>query len=719
MASTITRVRYAGLDFNTHEDELLARLQVKFASVYNDFAASSLGIMLVDIFSFGLDTLSFYLDRRATDNFLTTSRTLSSAARAARQLGYKPGTASASSVDMEVSLGEAYSFTVTLPAGFQFLGPNGLIFEAQESATWLAGDTSTKTVLASEGQTLTAVFFSNGEANQSFDVSNVPASKFIVGPGTENVSQVTVTVGGDAWEENEFLQFGATNQFEMGYSDSPPTVSFGDGIAGNIPESGTEISVTYFASSGVLGTATAGTITSAVSQLVVGFDVIDLVINNPQGASGGADPETINSIKANAPGFFRSRGVNVTLDDYKARAQSFVDPVLGSIAVARAINVRGSSDDAFLNSNIATIQALSSSFVTASDAGVAGVEVALDSIDASVAAAIVDDTALATDLVTIADEEVTVRASSEDIRTAANIISVNSTGVSSSLSSLTSVVSGYPVAGTTQITSADLNTLLNAINRATAQNNEISTQAATISSEVTTITSSLDEIDANADSAETRRAGIRVDIDSISANSTIARTAVVTLGSDISSIDNSISTNLSEIDEHVDGFLSSECQANLIEVPVLALDSEGFYVVPSNGLQRSLQRYLDAAKEVTQVVRVVGASNLLVAADITVTVGVLTGYNEASLRSQVEAEILGVLRGRRFDADLRLSDLYAPIAPEPDRITIEGVEWVIIKIVGPSDRIDSDGNLPVSQYEVVTRGTITVTSTVVTESNFN
>ena len=168
--------------------------------------------------------------------------------------------------------------------------------------------------------------------------------------------------------------------------------------------------------------------------------------------------------------------------------------------------------------------------------------------------------------------------------------------------------------------------------------------------------------------------------------------------------------------DHVDAFLSNECQSNLVEVPVLTLDSEGFYVVPTIGLQQSLQGYLDARKEVTQVVKVTGASNLLVAAEITALVGILSGFNEATVRSQVEAEILGVLRGRKFGATLRLSELYAPIAPEADDIKIDGVEYVNIAIVGPSVLVDVDGNLPAEDFEVVTRGTITVSSVVVESS---
>ena len=184
----------------------------------------------------------------------------------------------------------------------------------------------------------------------------------------------------------------------------------------------------------------------------------------------------------------------------------------------------------------------------------------------------------------------------------------------------------------------------------------------------------------------------------------------------MAAVTNTITSQTSDVATHVDSFLSNECKSNLIEVPVLTLDSEGFYVVPTLGLQKSLQAYLDNAKEVTQVVKVTGVSSLLVAADVSCLVGVLTGYNEATVRSQVEAAILGVLKGRAFGAKLRLSELYAPTAPEAGDVPIEGVEYVHIEITGPADHLDTDGGLKASDYEVITRGTITVTSEVVNKS---
>lgn len=714
--NTLTRVRYAGLDFDTHEDEILARLQVKFALVFNDFAVSSLGIMLVDLFSFGLDTLSFYLDRRATDNFMVTARTRSSAARLARQLGYRPGSASACSVDMSLSLGLVYAFPVTIPVGFQFDGPNGLVFEAQESLTYSAGDTSTKALTASQGETLTATFFSNAAANQVFEIGNVPSGQFIVGKGTNGQSRTVVEVNGFPWTEQDFLQFGDTEQFEVGYVDSPPTIRFGDGIAGKIPDDGAEVRITYFASSGVNGNATAGTITKATNPLVVSFTQINLNINNAQGTSGGSDPEALSSIKANAPAVFKARNVNVTLEDYQSRSQSFVDPVFGKIAVARAINVRGASDDAFLSSNLTEINSQSANYIPVVDTAASGIIADLTLINASVTDAQTNDAILVTTLADIATEEVTARASNETNRTAANIVQSNASSQATDVASLMTVINAFTVAGATQITTTDKNTLINTLNAASAKNTEISSQASTIISNVTSVTSALDQISTDVTVAGVRRTAILADVNSISAQSILINGLATTLETDVATISNTISTATAAILAHVGAFLSSECKSNLIEVPVLTLDSEGFYVLPTNGLQKSLQGYLDGAKEVTQVVKVVAVSSQLVAADITVLVGVLTGYNEATVRSQVEAAILNVLRGRDFGNKLRLSELYAPVAPEEGRIPIDGVEYVNIQITGPTDHLDADGDLTASDSEVVTRGTITVTSEVVNKS---
>lgn len=705
----LNRVRYAGLDFDTHEDEIIARMQVKFASVYNDFAASSLGIMLIDIVSFGLDSLSWYLDRRVTDLFLSTARTRKSVARTARQLGYKMSPATASSVDVEISPSQAYAMAITLPVGFKLTGPNGLVFESRESYTWPISNTDTALLTFSEGETIQTVFASDGKPGQVFEIRNVPDGKFIVGPGSDGVSQVVVEVAGDAWEEQELLTFGDTNQFEIGYNDDPPTLRFGDGIAGKIPEQGAEIRITYFASTGANGSATSGTITTAKDQLVVAFTDIELDINNPEGTSGGADPETLEKAKSLAPKFFKARGVNITSEDYEARASAFSDPVYGAIAVAKAVNVRSASVDAFLLSQLDSIKTVAASFPVTIGLATDGFDTIIDTIDTRLGECQDKDVDLEAEMDTIGSKSSDIYDNADTARTAASVAQLNSEDAVTQANTLIAAINAISTAGTSQLTSATKTALTDMVNVIKVKAQKADTESTSAASTLGTISTDAGTIITAHVNADILRQDIRDRVDLLTADTTGFNVAVLDLKTGVSLLESDVSAYADAIQAHVDGFLSADCKANLVEVPVLTKDSDGFYVVPTIGLMRSLQAYLDAKKEVTQVVKVVGASNLLVAADVSVHVGVLPGFPQATIRSQVEASVLNVLKNRVFGDNLDLSELYWPISPEAGRI--DGIDFINVKITGPSLKIDSgSGTLVVGENEVVTKGVIAVTS---------
>ena len=709
LTNDLNRVRFSGFDFDSHEDEIFARLQVEFAETFNDFAVSSLGIMLIDVFSFGLDSLSFYVDRRATDQYLFTARTRKSAARTSRQLGYKMAGAVASSVEVECQVTTAQSVDATLNAGFQFLGPEGLIFEAQESVTWPAGSTDTFSVTSSEGETSSISFTSDGTANQVFTIDNTPTGKFIVGPGSDGISKIVLEVDGDVWSEVELLIFGTVNQFEIGYSDDPPTLRFGDGIVGNIPIPGATIVVTYFATSGVSGQATAGTIVNTVTPLVANFASVPLAITNPEGTSGGADLESVSSAKANAPLAFKSRGVNITREDYETRAGTFRDPVFGAIAVAQAIRVESSSTDAFLQTLLSDLSLEWDTLQALIPAAVTSVTGTLDDLDAKVLSAQESDDLLATALSDIESDATSASASADTAKTASSIANTTANAASVDTSALIATVTAYGATGTLgDLHATDRDYLLKNLNTVLANAQESAIQASTANADTTTIRQDMDNLIETKGTGETLRASIRTDIDGIATDSTTIRATMTTLLVDSVALEDNFDSLLAQVDAHVDSFLSADCKANLIDVPVLTLDSDGFYVAPTQGLLTSLQRFLDAKKEVTQVIKVVGADYLLVRPTITANVGVIQGYSESSIRSQVEAAFLSVLKARAFGAPLNLSELYGPTSPASG--TIEGVSFINILITEPSGSLDSGGNLNVEQFEVVTRGTLTITS---------
>jgi hypothetical protein len=150
----------------------------------------------------------------------------------------------------------------------------------------------------------------------------------------------------------------------------------------------------------------------------------------------------------------------------------------------------------------------------------------------------------------------------------------------------------------------------------------------------------------------------------------------------------------------------------LVQVPILTRDVDGFLQEPSIALQRSLERYLESRKEVTQVVEVMSGGNFLVSADITIVLGILDTYVQATVLSNARTAVDTLLKVRAFGRSLRLSDLYTILVPDRDtgRGGIEGVDFGVIRIIGDALFINADGNLIVTDQQVITKGTVTFTA---------
>jgi len=343
---TVSRVRYAGRDFTTILDEIVAYLAQNFGTVFTDFVQSDLGIMFAELVAFCADGLAWYQDQQATECFLETAQGRNNIVRLARNVGYKVKSMVSASVDLQLTLGTTYEFDITVPARFQFLGPNGLIFELRANVVFLAGSTTPVTYPALnpayEGQTINETFLSDGKPNQIFPLKLVPDGKTVLQGSFE------VIIDGDVWTEVDFIEFTQSKIYEVEYGFDPPEIRFGDGIAGLIPTAGSEIKVKYIAGSGVRGNVGPNQITSLVTPLVIGGVVIDLQVNNPNAASGGSDQPSLEQIKNLAPRVFRSEGVAVTKEDFDALANNFSDISWGAVGKAIAVIVRDADSDVTL-----------------------------------------------------------------------------------------------------------------------------------------------------------------------------------------------------------------------------------------------------------------------------------------------------------------------------------------------------------------------------------
>lgn len=717
----LNRVRYAGLDFDTHFDDLRARIQVKFAAEYNDFALSSLGILLIDHSSYGLDTLSFYLDRRATDAYLETARTRSAVARLTRQLGYKMGPSTSSSVDVRAAIRVPVAFSVPIPKGFQFKGPNELVFETAETVTFApgAGPADTIDIPCYEGETITETFTSNGTVNQTFKLRRVPEDKFIA------LGTVKVTVDGGTWVENEFLTFETTDQFEVGYNDDPATIRFGDGVAGNIPPNTASIKVQYVACRGLSGQVGSGTIDDVVTPLVVNFTTISLALTNTEGSVGGDDPETIDHAKTFAGKVFKSRKVAVTREDYEALAGSYADPLFGRVAVAQAISSRSAASDLELQTRITNIRGAAQDPVPVVTASAASAETALADVVDQCADLLTYFNAIAaamTAQLLVVDTAIT---NARAIKNKAQEIIADAVDIAGFVVDGKAAVDAITTNPTSQLSTTDkaaIKAYFDLINTEASSSTSPAASAiqASADSEIANlgtikvalslvgddlVTSGTTLLD-----AETARAAILADVGATSTAG--ARGDVTDIVAAVTLTEASIDADLTAIEEHVDRLLAADCKANLVTVPILARDAAGFYAAPSSSLIQSLQTYLDARKEVTQTVQVTSGVQFLVQAVLTLRVGVSSGFSEQVTKKAVETVVDAVLRDRSFGDHLRTSEVV-------DAVTaVRGVAFVNVTVDGYyspptgvtllTSKLDSDGNLVIETSEVITKGAVTV-----------
>jgi len=277
-------------------------------------------------------------------------------------------------------------------------------------------------------------------------------------------------------------------------------------------------------------------------------------------------------------------------------------------------------------------------------------------------------------------------------------------------------VNGY-ASGVTQIQNPEKDALLALLNTIKDENADISNSAGLIDAEASNIETnstaskgkiedSVVDIQALTGQLPTvtdAMTEVVTDRDTIVAETASIATHVTAIISAVVDPSETINDACDNIYSHVDDFLSTECKANLVEVPILTKDSSGFYADPSIALIRALQNYLDARKEPTVTIKVMSGESELVSAYIEVDLAVSAGVVKAKAKSTAEAIIDGILKDRTFGTSLYRSQLTDPLT------ALDGVVWVNVRITQPASKIDTDGNLIISGLEIITKGVVTVT----------
>ncbi|MFK0015760.1 baseplate J/gp47 family protein [Streptomyces sp. NPDC091027] len=328
--SSSPAIDYTSKDFEGFRQAMLAHA----ARVYPEWSGrntADFGVLLVNLFAYMGDILSYYQDAAAREAFLETATLRSSVLSHAATLGYSPAAAAPSTGTVTFVTDATQTTDVLLPAGTQVTTAfipaidAPLTFELDLDIT-VPGRGGSATASVTEGATAGAqpltlnagsptetivmvdsLGASNGTASQEFTLPSSPAL----------LDSIRVFIGADSpteWHLAEsLLTAGPTDQvFTASSSDNGVvTITFGDSTLGAVPGLDVPVYASYRAGGGVRGNIGANLVID-ISQGIAG-----VYIASSSAMAGGREVESTESIRANAPKAFRTQDRAVTLRDFE------------------------------------------------------------------------------------------------------------------------------------------------------------------------------------------------------------------------------------------------------------------------------------------------------------------------------------------------------------------------------------------------------------------
>ena len=322
----LKRFQYTTKDHAEIVSDCISRIKQTYGENYwNDFEEDNAGRMLIEAFAYIVDLLLYYLDRQANETYLPTAQERQNIINMCKLIGYTPKPAKSAQANVIFSIDEAHSSDIILPSGSQLETDNGLIFETQKDAVIKAGDL-TASVNATEGETFEEVVgISDGTAWQEFYLQRSGVIEILNATINGKTWQAAETFAGQSYNDEVFTaEIDAWRRAE---------IFFGDGRTGKIPDDGERIIVRYRVGGGITGNVAPETIT-VMRDIATDTNgkKVQATVRNPDWASGGAEPESLDSIKLWAPRFFETQDRCVTQQDYETFATKY-----GGIAKAKVI----------------------------------------------------------------------------------------------------------------------------------------------------------------------------------------------------------------------------------------------------------------------------------------------------------------------------------------------------------------------------------------------
>lgn len=341
---TFFNLDYTSQDYWSIKERAMEIVKKNFNEDFNDFTESSLAVMLIEIWSFLTDLLSFKIDQLANEIFIDTVTEKENAFRLAKLVSFQPTPPLPARALFVASISNTISQDVILrspvavnvkDSGFSTFyelyatdGNNNPVFG--QDIIIPAGKTFNDSIIGVEGKSYSTTVTSGGRPDQMY---LLPHIKILYG-------SINIFIDGVKWNEVEYFSDSKPRlEYRVEYNENYEAhIIFGDDMCGLIPPEGAEIKINYRVGGGKEGNIVSGAIEYNMNVVVPGFMApIKVLLKNYTKAQYGYDGDTIETVRRKLPSYNRTQHRAVTGGDYKVLAENFKTPYNGMISKAIAM----------------------------------------------------------------------------------------------------------------------------------------------------------------------------------------------------------------------------------------------------------------------------------------------------------------------------------------------------------------------------------------------
>ena len=326
------------LDFDNIKTNLKTFLQNQSEFQDYDFEGSGFAVLL-DVLAYNTHYLGFNANMLANEMYLDSADIRKNIVSLAKMLGYTPTSPKSPTASIDILVNNASGTSITMAKGTTFTSSvDGTTYQfvtnAAHTITPSSGVYNFSSIPIYEGTLVTFKYtVDTSDPDQRFIIPSVNADTSTLKVQVQNSVSDTTTATWtkatgftslDNTSRVYFLQEGEDGKFE---------VYFGDGIVGKSLADGNIVILEYIVSNKAEAN---GASTFTLSSNVGGFT--DVTITTKSSAQGGAEAQTKESIRYNAPLQYARQDRAVTTTDYETLVQEIYPN-------AQSVSAWGGEDD--------------------------------------------------------------------------------------------------------------------------------------------------------------------------------------------------------------------------------------------------------------------------------------------------------------------------------------------------------------------------------------